>query len=78
MPGFDLTGPMGAGPRSGGGFGRCRAMAGRGYRNRRFQQDVPTMSPPAVGNGANDPLSRLEAALASIEARLSRIERDRN
>lgn len=40
MPGFDGTGPLGQGPRTGGGFGRCnsedfqptgRAM-GRGFR----------------------------------------------
>jgi len=30
MPGYDRTGPMGAGPRTGGGFGFCRS--GRGGR----------------------------------------------
>jgi len=32
MPGLDRTGPRGAGPRTGGGFGRCGqgARAGRG------------------------------------------------
>jgi hypothetical protein len=30
MPGFDRTGPMGAGPMTGGGFGRCGGQAGIG------------------------------------------------
>jgi len=30
MPGFDRTGPMGQGPRTGGGFGYCGANAGAG------------------------------------------------
>ena len=30
MPGFDRTGPMGQGPRSGGGFGYCGPNAGAG------------------------------------------------
>jgi len=33
MPGFDRTGPMGQGPMTGGGFGRCG--------NRRNLDDVP-------------------------------------
>jgi hypothetical protein len=31
MPGFDRTGPMGQGPRTGGGFGYCGPNAGVGY-----------------------------------------------
>jgi hypothetical protein len=30
MPGFDRTGPMGQGPRTGGGFGYCGSGAGAG------------------------------------------------
>ena len=30
MPGFDRTGPMGQGPRTGGGFGYCGPNAGAG------------------------------------------------
>jgi len=29
MPGFDGTGPQGQGPRTGGGFGYCRPVAGQ-------------------------------------------------
>lgn len=38
MPGFDQTGPMGAGPMTGGGRGRCRpaGTAGRRYGGRGF------------------------------------------
>jgi hypothetical protein len=87
MPGFDQTGPMGNGPMTGGGFGRCgagvgrggvgRRGGGRGLGYRRFQQGPPVDTAPAVnpepmpGSGQ---LNRLEAALASIEARLARIE----
>lgn len=31
MPGFDGTGPMGQGPRTGGGFGYCPPSAGPAY-----------------------------------------------
>jgi hypothetical protein len=82
MPGFDRTGPMGNGPITGGGFGRCGAGArrkgdGRGQRYRRFQQGPPIDGAPAVDPepmSAAGQLNRLEAALASIEARLARIE----
>ena len=61
MPGFDRTGPMGKGPMTGGGFGRCGggfggrgfgygAGAGRGYGRgfcRRFRDYVPGFSGPA-------------------------------
>jgi Family of unknown function (DUF5320) len=30
MPGFDRTGPLGQGPRTGGGFGYCGSSAGAG------------------------------------------------
>lgn len=30
MPGFDRTGPLGLGPRTGGGFGLCTGFVGRG------------------------------------------------
>jgi hypothetical protein len=33
MPGFDRTGPMGQGPRTGGGFGYCGPNAGVGARS---------------------------------------------
>jgi len=37
MPGFDRTGPMGQGPRTGGGFGYCGSGAGAGSsRGSRF------------------------------------------
>ena len=31
MPGYDGTGPLGRGPMTGGGFGRCTGYGGRGY-----------------------------------------------
>lgn len=37
MPGFDRTGPMGAGPVTGGGFGYCAGGAGRGVRGGQAQ-----------------------------------------
>lgn len=33
MPGFDRTGPMGEGPRTGGGFGKCGGNARRQQSN---------------------------------------------
>jgi len=37
MPGFDRTGPMGKGPMTGGGFGRCgSARGGGGFGGRGF------------------------------------------
>ncbi len=33
MPGFDQTGPVGQGPKTGKGFGPCNGMAGRGLWN---------------------------------------------
>lgn len=86
MPGFDQTGPMGAGPMTGGGFGRCggragRVYGGRGQRYRWFQQraavDLPTAADMASAP-ASDQLTRLAAALESIEARLARIEGERS
>ena len=55
MPGFDRTGPQGAGPRTGRGMGYCnsqapasrygfgfgRGGAGRGWRHRFFATGVP-------------------------------------
>ena len=36
MPGRDGTGPMGQGPRTGGGMGPCGRGFGRGFRGRGF------------------------------------------
>ncbi|MEW5872572.1 MAG: DUF5320 domain-containing protein [Chloroflexota bacterium] len=55
MPGFDRTGPQGAGPRTGRGMGYCNSPAsvsrygfgfgrgggGRGWRNRFFATGIP-------------------------------------
>jgi hypothetical protein len=85
MPGFDQTGPMGGGPMTGGGFGRCGARGGRGnfgrgQRYRWFQQRAAVDLPPAADIAsapASTELTRLAAALESIEARLARIEGER-
>lgn len=63
MPGFDRTGPQGAGPRTGRGMGYCnnynptpgfqsrfgfrRGGAGRGWRHRFFATGVPGWVPPS-------------------------------
>jgi hypothetical protein len=44
MPGYDRSGPMGAGPRTGGGFGYCGAGAGLG-------RPVETMGGFGFGRG---------------------------
>ena len=41
MPGFDRTGPLGQGPMTGGGFGRCGS-------GRRFANDIGADSPVNV------------------------------
>ncbi|MFH1983537.1 MAG: DUF5320 family protein [Pseudomonadota bacterium] len=86
MPGFDQTGPRGGGPMTGGGFGRCGARDGRGYggrgqRYRWFQQRAalePTPMADIESAPASAQLTRLAAALESIEARLARIEGERS
>jgi hypothetical protein len=77
---------MGAGQMTGGGFGRCggragRVYGGRGQRYRWFQPRAATDLPPMADMAsapAADQLTRLAAALESIEARLAKIEGDRS
>ena len=70
MPGFDRTGPRGAGPRSGWGRGPCGAgMAfGRGWR--------------CFGRGGNPeeevPSSGLLGRLAALEEEVRRLRGERN
>ena len=77
MPGMDGTGPLGQGPMTGGGFGRCNPNAdpaayggrgmgrGRGYRRyyrRNFNQAADT-----TGAGTTELEKRLDALSAENE-----------
>ncbi len=71
MPNYDGTGPLGNGPRTGRGRGRCmagnagmglRGQGGRGFGRRGvFQQDV--------GVSTAKRIAELEEELASLKAR---------
>lgn len=85
MPGYDGTGPLGQGPLSGGGWGRCRgaqAGSGRGYgRGRGFARpggpgyqarwDAVGPVDPA-SDELMDRLDRLEDQLAALRDELAR------
>ncbi len=73
MPGFDRTGPMGRGSRSGRGRGACgtagcgfaMGMGGSGFRRRLWARD---------GGVFVDEQRRLEEELASMKARTEALE----
>jgi hypothetical protein len=84
MPGFDRTGPMGYGPMTGGGFGRCgdgRRVgfgrgAGRGYgRGRGACRRFRDYDTGFFGGARMDSASDLQVYAEDLESELSRIRR---
>ncbi|WP_338042134.1 DUF5320 domain-containing protein [Desulfocurvibacter africanus] len=76
MPGFNGTGPLGNGPRTGRGLGRCMAgagggqMAGRGRglgRQGVFAQDA--------GDVQGERIAALEAEIAALKSKLAQSEK---
>ena len=83
MPGFDRTGPMGRGPMTGGGFGRCGrgygygygAFGGRGYgRGRRFCWNWD-YGPGVSGAGRADRTTQLQEYAQDLEDELAVVRR---
>ncbi len=69
MPGMDRTGPMGMGPGSGRGLGRCGRGNGRGIgRGFTRQETVPEQRLPETTK------SELEERIAKLEAELSHLK----
>jgi hypothetical protein len=84
MPGFDRTGPMGNGPMTGGGFGRCGGGgrvgfgrgAGRGYgRGRGACRRFRDSGSGFFGGARMDSTSDLQVYAEDLESELSRIRR---
>ncbi|MCB2216186.1 DUF5320 family protein [Desulfofustis glycolicus] len=86
MPGFDRTGPMGGGPMTGGGFGRCAGGdragmyygcgfgRGRGF-GRGFGRNVPVAVPGARMAAPEDELEYLTSEAQRLEQHLQTINR---
>jgi hypothetical protein len=87
MPGYDGTGPLGGGRRTGGGFGNCPGEGGagqgmgRGLRSgggrgvRRSGLPGGGRNPTAQGPAAQDVsiLERIQAELAQLKQQLSEL-----
>lgn len=77
MPGYDGTGPLGQGPLSGGGWGRCRggqAGPGRGY-GRGYGRGRGSARPWGPGYQARwDAVEPVEPASDELMDRLDRLE----
>ncbi len=89
MPGFDRTGPLGQGPMTGGGFGRCgqggaglgaglgRGMGagrGRGFGRGRFGLGGRAVALDQEAPEAAVPEARAEQAIDALLERIERLE----
>ncbi len=91
MPGYDRTGPMGKGPMTGGGFGRCGGrrrvggFGGRGFRagcgagrygrGRSFCPRVRDFRPGDFGGAETDSERHLQDYARRLEDELSLVRR---
>jgi hypothetical protein len=90
MPGFDRTGPQGAGPRTGRGMGYCnsysqtpvfrgglglgRGGAGRGWRRRFYTTGIPGWVPPTPEQETADLKAQANWLKEQLDAIQKRIE----
>lgn len=90
MPGYDRTGPQGAGPRTGRGMGYCnnynqapvfqgrfgfgRGGAGRGWRHRFFATGVPGWVAPTLEQEADDLKAQADWLKSQLDAVQKRID----